>query len=102
MHADPRRTRTQARAGSASSQPAPGAAAPDWSRPGVEPLVTDVLADPIIRLVMRRDGVTARDLRALVERLWHEHHRQAARAVARCGAGATLGEVADEPLSSLR
>jgi hypothetical protein len=28
----------------------------------------EMLADPLIRLVMARDGVTARDVRALMER----------------------------------
>jgi hypothetical protein len=30
-----------------------------------EPKLDDVLADPIVRLLMRRDGVTERDLRTL-------------------------------------
>jgi hypothetical protein len=29
-----------------------------WERPGEEPALHDVLADPIVHLVMKRDGLT--------------------------------------------
>jgi hypothetical protein len=40
----------------------------DWLRPGVEPLLGEVLADPLVHLVMRRDGVTQAQLRGVVAR----------------------------------
>jgi hypothetical protein len=33
-----------------------------WRRPGREPALADVLVDPLVHLVMRRDGVTLPDL----------------------------------------
>jgi uncharacterized protein (DUF1800 family) len=33
-----------------------------WSRAGVEPRVDDLINDPIVALVMRRDNLTASDL----------------------------------------
>jgi hypothetical protein len=33
-----------------------------WSSGGSEPVLADVLADPIVHLVMRRDGVTEEKL----------------------------------------
>jgi len=37
-----------------------------WSAGGCEPCLDDVLADPIVHQVMRRDGVEAAQLRALI------------------------------------
>lgn len=34
--------------------------------PGREPLLDDMMADPVVRLVMARDGVTLDDLRDVV------------------------------------
>ena len=34
----------------------------DWSRAGVEPSLEDVINDPVVRLVMRRDNVAPADL----------------------------------------
>ena len=33
-----------------------------WLEPGVEPALNDLLADPVMHAVMRRDGVTTREL----------------------------------------
>jgi hypothetical protein len=41
----------------------------DWSRPGVEPGLEEALADPVVLLVLRRDGLTAADVRAVIARL---------------------------------
>jgi len=37
-----------------------------WSVAGVEPALTEVLADPLVHLVMRRDGVSACALRRVI------------------------------------
>lgn len=41
------------------------------------PIVEDMLCDPIVRLIMRSDGVDAREVRALClrvrQRLAHDH-----------------------------
>ena len=31
---------------------------PDWSGAGIEPALADVMNDPLVRLVMRRDSLT--------------------------------------------
>ena len=31
---------------------------PDWSKAGIEPTLTEVMNDPIVHLVMRRDSLT--------------------------------------------
>jgi hypothetical protein len=40
-----------------------------WSEAGIEPRLDDMLADPIVQTVMRRDGVTAEELRDILEAL---------------------------------
>ena len=40
-----------------------------WSTGGCEPRLEDVLADPIVRQLMRRDGVEPAELRALTARV---------------------------------
>src|SRR3954467_1366424 len=45
----------------------PRAVAP-WSRAGAEPSLDEVLADPIVRLVMDSDRLTTEDVRAAVRR----------------------------------
>ena len=37
-----------------------------WSEAGPEPKLSEMLADPIVHLVMRRDGLTMDDLHAAV------------------------------------
>ena len=37
-----------------------------WSEAGPEPYIDDLLADPIVHLVMRRDRLTAEDVWAAV------------------------------------
>ena len=53
--------------------PSPLAAAPEpwhqaWREAGKEPSLREVLADPLVHLVMRRDGVTLAQLEALLGR----------------------------------
>jgi hypothetical protein len=45
-----------------------------YARAGVEPTLDEVLEEPIVRLVMRRDGVARHEVRELVEHIrgqWH-------------------------------
>lgn len=37
-----------------------------WSEPGVEPALEEILSDPIVRLVMRRDHIARADVLAAV------------------------------------
>ena len=37
-----------------------------WSSGGTEPALADLLADPIVHLVMRRDGVSEETLRRVI------------------------------------
>lgn len=39
-----------------------------WSRPREEPRLDDMLTDPIVRLVMCRDGIDRRDVEAALNR----------------------------------
>lgn len=39
-----------------------------WAKAGIEPRLEEVLADPVVHLVMRRDRVSERELRAVIER----------------------------------
>ena len=49
----------------ASHRPRPAA---PWSRAGAEPSLDEVLADPIVRLVMGSDRLTTEDVQAAVRR----------------------------------
>jgi len=40
----------------------------DWMRSGTEPALDEMLGDPIVMALMRRDGVTERHVRDLVAR----------------------------------
>ena len=37
-----------------------------WQHAGIEPALADVLADPLVHLVMRRDGVSLAELRGVL------------------------------------
>jgi hypothetical protein len=39
-----------------------------WARAGIEPRLEEVLADPLVHQVMRRDGVTEAALRGVIDR----------------------------------
>jgi CheY-like chemotaxis protein len=39
-----------------------------WGRPGVEPPLSDVLADPLVQALMRRDGVSRTELESIIGR----------------------------------
>jgi len=49
--------------------------ATNWARAGVEPALEEVMADPVVHLVMRRDGLTAKDVRAVLETVRRQHAR---------------------------
>jgi hypothetical protein len=54
----------------------PGAKAPReaWLEAGQEPRLAEVLADPLVHLVMRRDGVSRAELEAVIaaaQAHWH-------------------------------
>ncbi len=38
-----------------------------WRHAGDEPALHEVLADPLVHLVMRRDGITAGELQSAIE-----------------------------------
>jgi len=59
---------------------------PDWSEAGPEPRLSDVLADPIVHLVMRRDRLTPEDVRRAV---------RVAQARLRTAPPGALGDVGD-------
>jgi hypothetical protein len=42
--------------------------ATDWGRPGLEPRVEDIVHDPIVQAVMRRDRLTLTEIMATVTR----------------------------------
>lgn len=43
-----------------------GAGKPDWTGAGIEPALADVMNDPLVRLVMRRDSLTPDEVWAVV------------------------------------
>ena len=51
------------------------ARAEQWAKPGAEPSLSEILADPLIHLLFRRDHISARHVRAVIE------HARAKRAV---------------------
>jgi hypothetical protein len=40
-----------------------------WAEAGVEPKIDDMLADPLVRAVMRHDRVSTEELRGMLEAL---------------------------------
>jgi hypothetical protein len=40
--------------------------APDWRDPAAEPRLDDILSDPVVRLLMRRDGLDPADVRRMM------------------------------------
>ncbi len=38
----------------------------DWTEAGVEPSIDEILREPIVRLLMYRDGVTPDDVRLVI------------------------------------
>ncbi len=38
-----------------------------WAEAGVEPKLDDMIADPLVRVIMRHDGVSTEDLRGMLE-----------------------------------
>ncbi len=63
----------------------PDSAAPmkNYAVAGIEPALSEVLDDPMVHLVMARDGVTRNDLELLIE--WVRQNRLAVQSVASQG-----------------
>ena len=40
-----------------------------WAQAGVEPKIDDMIADPLVGVVMRHDGVSTEELRSMLEAL---------------------------------
>ena len=40
-----------------------------WAEAGIEPKLDDMIADPLVRVVMRHDGVSTEELRGMLEAL---------------------------------
>ncbi len=40
----------------------------DWRQAGIEPAIEDMLADPIVHAIMRRDRIGEHDVRAAIAR----------------------------------
>ena len=51
-----------------------------WATAGVEPSLHDMMADPIVRVVMRHDGVSSEELRGMIEALRARRREAAAKA----------------------
>lgn len=47
-----------------------------WIQPSAEPTLRELMSDPIVLLLMRRDGVTPADLWTEIERLRRRQWRQ--------------------------
>lgn len=45
----------------------------DWGRAGIEMPIEEALADPIVHLVMRRDGLMPADVRAVIDEVRRRH-----------------------------
>ena len=41
----------------------------NWAEAGIEPKLDDMIADPLVRVVMRHGGVTDAELRGMLEAL---------------------------------
>ena len=40
-----------------------------WAETGIEPKLDDMISDPLVRVVMRHDGVSTEELRSMLEGL---------------------------------
>jgi|GEM_PF-5546151 hypothetical protein len=60
-----------------------GADSARWAQAGIEPTIGEMLDDPVIMAVMRRDGVTAGDIAAVIRDVMRR------RIAARSGPGPT-------------
>ena len=56
----------------------PAGLARRWERCGAEPPIEEMLSDPVIEAVLRRDGLTRQDVLAVVETARHRIGRQVA------------------------
>ena len=51
---------------------------PDWSGAGIEPALADVMNDPLVRLVMRRDSLTPGEVWSVVNAVRRRQNRDRA------------------------
>jgi hypothetical protein len=58
-----------------------------WAEAGVEPRLDDMIADPLVRVIMRHDGVSSEELRGMLEALRAQRREVSAQAKA---AGETM------------
>lgn len=63
----PLRSETAVRLDTSALAARRGTGARRWLQPGAEPFMDEVLADPIVQLVMRRDNLSATDIRQVVK-----------------------------------
>ncbi len=66
----------------------------DFTRSGAEPSLTEVLGDPLVQLIMQRDGVKEADLRRLID--------AARRRLTAAQVGAVRAELATPPPASTK
>ncbi len=59
-----------------------GAGKPDWSGAGIEPALADVMNDPLVHLVMRRDSLTPGEVWSVVNAVRRRQNRNRAGAPA--------------------
>lgn len=53
-----------------------------WDRSGLEPVLDDMLADPVVELMLKRDGLTRDDVIAVMREARRQIERRERRAVA--------------------
>ena len=53
-----------------------------WAQAGVEPRLDDMIADPLVRVLMRHDGVSSEELRGMLEALRARRFQASAKAKA--------------------
>ncbi len=53
-----------------------------WATAGVEPKLDDMIADPLVRVIMRHDGVSSEELRGMLEALRPRRRESSAKAKA--------------------
>ena len=46
----------------------------DWLQPGFEPSIDEMMSDPLVQAIMRRDGLSVEQVRGVVERARSARH----------------------------
>jgi hypothetical protein len=63
----------------------------DWARPGLEPRVEEIVHDPIVQLVMRRDRLSVADIMTTVTRARARLQAVVSTGLAEAGGGRAAG-----------